>query len=73
MGRTKTVVVVPISQTRCWSCAFLEESVGEDVDTGRIVKRYRCPKNISLPERLPPHFAEKCELYRPKTGEENGQ
>lgn len=66
MGRTKTVVNVPISETRCWSCAFLEETVGEEAGSGRIVRRYKCPKNISLPERLPPHFALKCELYKPK-------
>ncbi|MEM3618675.1 MAG: hypothetical protein QXK47_06370 [Candidatus Bathyarchaeia archaeon] len=72
MARTKTVVTVPISQTRCWNCGLLEETVGEDINSGRIIKRYRCPKNISLPERLPPHFAEKCELYRLKTGERHG-
>jgi len=66
MGRTKTIVEVPISLTRCWSCAYLEPAIGEDLTTGEIVRRYKCPKNISLPDRLPPHFAEKCELYKPK-------
>jgi len=66
MGRTKTVVKIPIQHTRCWSCTHLEQTIGEDADTGKIVNRYLCPKNMSLPERVPPYFAEKCELYKPK-------
>lgn len=66
MGRTKTIVEVPIEYTRCWSCSLLEPTIGEEVDAGRIVKRYKCPKNAVLPERLPPFFAEKCRDYTPK-------
>ena len=68
MGRTKTVVTVHISQTRCWSCSLLERTVVEDASSGRVVERFRCPRNAVLPEKLPPHFAEKCELYKPKVG-----
>jgi len=71
MGRTKTVVEVPIQETRCWTCTYLEETVGMDIDTGKVVKRYKCPKNISLPEMLPPYFAQKCELYKLRLGGEN--
>jgi len=68
MGRTKTVVTVHISQTRCWSCSLLERTVVEDASSGRLVERFRCPRNAVLPEKLPPHFAEKCGLYKPKVG-----
>ena len=66
MGRTKTVVEVSIEHTRCWSCAHLEPTLGEDISSGKIVRRFRCPRNTVLPDRLPPHFAKKCELYKPK-------
>ncbi|MBS7635749.1 hypothetical protein KEJ37_00145 [Candidatus Bathyarchaeota archaeon] len=66
MGRVKTIVKVPIEETRCWSCSLLEKTVGGDSTTGQIVKRYRCPRNAVLPDQLPPYFAEKCELYRRK-------
>jgi hypothetical protein len=66
MGRTKTIAEVPITHTRCWSCALLEKAVYEDVSSGRLVNAYKCPKNRILPERLPPYFAEKCELHKPK-------
>jgi hypothetical protein len=68
MGRTKTIVEVPIEHTRCWSCAFLEKTVYEDVSSGRLVNAYKCPKNRLLPERLPEGFAEKCELYKLRLG-----
>ena len=66
MGRTKTVVEVPIVQTRCWNCSLLEKMVYEDVSSGRLVNAYKCPKNRMLPERLPAGFAGKCELYKPR-------
>jgi hypothetical protein len=66
MGRTKTIVEVPITHTRCWSCSLLEKAVVEDASSGRLVERFRCPRNKVLPERLPPYFAEKCEVYKPK-------
>jgi len=68
MGRTKTVVTVHISETRCWNCNLLEKAVVEDASSGRLVERFRCPRNTVLPERLPPYFAEKCEVYKPKLG-----
>jgi hypothetical protein len=66
MGRTKTVAEVPIQQTRCWTCIHLEKTVGINDDAGKVVKRYKCPKTKACQEMLPPYFAEKCGLYRPK-------
>jgi len=66
MGRTKTIAEVPITHTRCWSCALLEKTVYEDVPSGRLVNAYKCPKNRMLPEMLLAYFAEKCELFKPK-------
>jgi hypothetical protein len=64
MGRTRTIVNVPISETRCWSCSLLEKTVVEKASS--LIERFRCPRNMVLPERLPPYFAEKCNLYKPK-------
>jgi hypothetical protein len=66
MGR-KRAVMAHISQTRCWSCKLLEKLVVENASNGKIVEKFRCPRNTVLPEWLPPHFAEKCGLYRPKS------
>jgi hypothetical protein len=66
MARTKTVVLVPINKTRCWSCIYLEKTIVEDTSMGRLTEKFRCPQNRVLPERLPPYFAEKCTLYKPR-------
>jgi len=65
MPRTKTVIEVPIQQTRCWNCAFLEKKIYEN-SGGRLIEAYRCPRNMHLPNMLPPEFAVKCEVYKPK-------
>jgi hypothetical protein len=65
MPKTKTIIEVSITQTRCWSCKHLEKVVGEDPSSGSLVEKFKCSRNAALPERLPPHFAEKCELYTP--------
>ena len=66
MGRTKTLVEVPIQHTRCWSCTHLEKTAYEN-GSGSFVEAYKCPQNIRLPNTLPPHFAEKCRSFKPKS------
>ena len=66
MARKKTVVLVPITETRCGTCALLEKTVYED-SNGKIVEGYRCPLNRVLPPLIEPYFAEKCSLHKPKS------
>ena len=45
----------------------MEKTLVEDVSCGRLVEGYKCPRNTKLPTMLPPYFAEKCELYKPRS------
>jgi len=66
MGRTKTVVTVPIQQSRCGGCIYLETVIVKDAE-GRILRVFRCPRNRVLPAMVEPFFAVKCGFY--KSGE----
>jgi len=66
MGRTKTVVTVPIQQSRCGGCIYLETVIVKDAE-GRIRRVFRCPRNRVLPAMVEPFFAVKCGFY--KSGE----
>jgi hypothetical protein len=59
--------LIPINATRCGSCTFLERTIAED-SNGRITEWFKCPKNRVLPSFAEPFFAEKCSMYKPKTG-----
>jgi len=67
MGRTKTVVMVPIQETRCGGCAHLETAIVKD-PKGRIRRVFRCPRNRVLPDTLEPFFAVKCGLFKAVEG-----
>ena len=67
MARKKTIILVPIMETRCGTCVLLEKTVYEDSD-GRIVESYKCPLNRVLPPFIEPYFAEKCSLHKHKSG-----
>jgi len=66
MGRTKTVVTVPIQQSRCGGCIHLDTAIVKDAE-GRMRRVFRCPRNRVLPAMVEPFFAVKCGLY--KSGE----
>ena len=67
MARKKTIILVPINETRCGTCTLLEKTVYED-SNGKIVEGYKCPLNRVLPPFIEPYFAEKCSLHKPKSG-----
>ena len=66
MGRTKTVVTVPIQQSRCGGCIHLETVIVKDAE-GNMRRVFRCPRNRVLPAMVEPFFAAKCGFY--KSGE----
>jgi hypothetical protein len=72
VGRTKTVVEVPIQETRCWDCSLLEHVRFKD-SNGNVAERFRCPRNAFLPKMLLPCFAEKCALFKPKEEQNLGE
>jgi len=63
MGRTRTVVTVPIQQSRCGGCAHLETVIVKDAE-GNIRRVFRCPRNRVLPAMVEPFFAVKCGLFK---------
>jgi hypothetical protein len=67
MGRTRTVVTVPIQQSRCGGCAHLETTIVKDAK-GRMCRVFRCPRNRVLPAMVEPFFAVKCGLFKAGEG-----
>ena len=72
MGRARTVVEVPIQETRCWSCSLLEHVRFKD-SNGCVAERLRCSRNAVLPKMLLSCFAEKCALFKPKEEQTLGE
>jgi len=67
MGRTRTVVTVPIQQSRCGGCAHLETTIVKDAK-GRMCRVFRCPRNRVLPAMVEPFFAVKSGLFKAGEG-----